>query len=78
MEKKIGIVVVGYNRLWGVQRLIKSLEMAYYDSNVDLIFDLDNSGGLEIEQFANQYQWNHGRKIVRTYPERQGLRRHMM
>ena len=78
MEYKIGIVVVGYNRLGGIKRLVKSLEMARYDSNADLIFDIDNSGRTEIEQFAKQYEWQYGNKIVRTYPERQGLRGHMM
>lgn len=78
MEYKIGIVVVGYNRLNGIKRLVKSLERAHYDSDVDLIFDIDNSGRTEIEQFAKQYEWKHGNVIVRTYPKRQGLRGHMM
>lgn len=75
----IAIVVVGYNRVDSISRLINSLLVAdYKNDNVDLILSIDNSGTDLVENYAKSITWNHGEKIIRTFPERQGLRNHIL
>ena len=31
-----------------------------------------------VEKLANQYEWKYGDKIIRTFPERQGLKKHVL
>lgn len=78
--KSFAIVIVCYNRLSGVKRLLKSLERADYNNRNDitLVFSIDNSGAMEVTDFANSYEWPYGEKIVRTFPERQGLKKHIL
>lgn len=78
---KIGLIIVGYNRLISIKRLLKSLENAVFseeEDEVDLIFDIDHSGSDKIIEFAKAYHWAHGETKLRTYDERLGLRTHMM
>lgn len=73
------IVTVGYNRKKSIERLLNSINNAYYDDDsVDLFISIDNSGSTEVEDYAKQFQWTHGEKKVLTYPERLGLRRHIL
>ena len=78
--KTFAIVVVCYNRLPGVKRLIKSVEKINFAGRKDitLIFSIDNSGTKTVEKFATEYNWEYGEKIVRTFPERQGLKKHIL
>lgn len=77
--ESIAIVVVGYNRISGMLRLLDSLNNAFYqEDSVDLIISLDHSGVAEIVDEAEKYNWNHGKKRVRTFDERQGLRKHIL
>ena len=76
---KLAIVVVGYNRIPGMLRLLDSLnEAEYFGDSVPLIISLDNSGNPEIVRVAEEFVWQHGEKVVRTFPERQGLRKHIL
>lgn len=76
---EIGIIVVGYNRLEGMKRLLESLEDANYAGDKPtLILSIDNSGSHTVEDFAHEYKWPHGDKIVRTFPENQGLKKHIL
>ncbi len=76
---QLAIVAVGYNRPDGLNRLLHSLERASYgDDSVTLIISVDNSGSPETEKAARSFHWTHGEKRVRTFPERQGLRRHIL
>lgn len=78
--KSFAIVLVCYNRLDGLKRLIRSLENADYDNrnDINLIFSIDNSGSPEVEEYARNYDWPHGPKKIRTFPERQGLKNHIL
>ena len=78
--KSFAIVLVCYKRLHGIVRLLKSLEMVDYNGRRDitLIFSVDNSGDNNVVEFANKYNWKYGKKIVRTFPERQGLKNHIL
>ena len=73
------IVAIGYNRVGSMQRLLKSLSKANYGNDqVTLIISIDNSGTGSVEQCAKEFQWKFGEKRVVTYPERQGLRKHIL
>lgn len=78
--KSFAIVLIGYNRLPGLRRLVESLEKVDYDDRKDihLIFSIDNSGKKDVENFANSYNWPFGEKHIRTFPERQGLKKHIL
>jgi len=79
MSSKYAIVIVGYNRLDSLKRVLSSVENADYDEDrVDLVIDLDNPGYNTLVEFANEYQWKYGEKRVKAYPERLGLRAHMI
>lgn len=77
---KPAIVVVGYNRTDSVNRLLKSIGNAKYDSNdVTLIISLDKAKNeADVVSEAEKFQWNYGKKIIRTFPTRQGLRKHIV
>lgn len=74
-----GIVVVGYNRQKGLERLLEALNNAKYQNYSPLlIISLDYSGISEIKETAEKFQWRHGEKIVKCYEKRQGLRAHIL
>ena len=74
------IVVVGYNRPKCLERVLNSIANAVYkEKDIPLVISLDKAvddkGCLKI---ANDFEWKHGKKIVRTFNERQGLRNHIL
>lgn len=74
----IAIVVVAYNRVDSLSRLLNSLNKAIYDESVTLIISVDKSDINDVELFANDYTWPYGDKIVDTHSTNLGLRQHMM
>lgn len=79
MSLKIGIVAVGYNRLNSIRRLLSVLEKCdYKNDEIRLIISLDNSGDNSLPEFAKSYEWSFGPKTVKTFPERLGLRNHIL
>lgn len=80
MKKSFAIVIVCYNRIDGIKRLTQSLEKVDFDgrNDIDLIFSIDNSGSNIVEEFASTYNWKYGEKIVRTFKQRQGLKKHIL
>lgn len=76
---KIAIVVIGYNRLDGLKRLLQSINNAYYLSNdVPLIISIDCSGNKEVYDYVTNYDWKHGQKHVNIQKERLGLKNHIL
>lgn len=76
---KIALVAIGYNRVVDFLRLIVSLQKADYQGDcVDLIMSIDNNGSTEIVDYASSVQWRFGKKKMKTYQERQGLRKHIL
>ena len=59
---------------------MSSLENVDYDGRTDinLIFSIDNSGTNVVENFAKKYNWPYGPKTIRTFNERQGLKKHIL
>lgn len=76
----IALVVVGYNRPDSIEQLLQSLLRAEYENDrVDLIISLDKGQKQqEIVSVAEELKWIHGKKIIRAFPERQGLRSHII
>ena len=77
---KPAIIVVGYNRPHGVKRLLDSIGRAKYnDDDIPLIISIDESNKSdEVERVAQEFNWEHGEKVIRRFPERQGLRKHII
>lgn len=75
---KFGIVVIGYNRVDSIQRLMSSILAAYYSDTVDLVISIDNSGTDTVEKYAESINWPYGEKIIKTFPERMGLKNHVL
>lgn len=76
---RYALVVIGYNRANSICRLLFSLEKAEYGGeDIDLIISIDNSGKEDVFDCAVDFTWTHGKKRIVTYPERQGLRRHIL
>ena len=77
-KEKIAIVVVGYNRLGGISRLLDSINHAYYDiEDVPLVISIDASGNKDLYDYVRQFEWKHGDKIVNIQEERLGLKKHI-
>lgn len=77
--RKYAVITIGYNRPACMQRLLKSLEQANYSGeNVSLIISIDHSTTQDVEKCAEAFAWSHGNKQIITYPERQGLRKHIL
>ncbi len=76
---RLAIVVVGYNRVESISRLLNSVMNAEFGSDiVDLIISIDNSGNDHVENLAKSINWEHGQKRIITFEERQGLRKHIL
>ena len=77
---KPAIVAVGYNRPEGIRRLLESIGNAKYQSNdIPLIVSIDESNRSdEVEKVAREFDWKYGTMEIRRFPERQGLRKHIV
>ncbi|HJV48210.1 MAG TPA: hypothetical protein VJ549_02945 [Geothrix sp.] len=75
----LAIVVIGYNRPHALSRLLDSLDRVAFDGHqVPLIISLDRSGNEEVQRVAEAFAWKHGPKTVRTFPQRLGLKKHVL
>ncbi|MBE6555936.1 MAG: hypothetical protein E7663_06930 [Ruminococcaceae bacterium] len=74
------IVAVGYNRPDAMGRLLNSLQRADYQGDrVDLVVSIDKGERqAEIVEIAERFGWEHGEKTVRAFPQRQGLKSHIL
>ena len=78
--ERIAIVVVAYNRVGSLMRLLDSLTGAYYPEGVDvpLIISVDKSDSPAVEDIAKDYVWEHGDKEVRLHETNLGLKEHVL
>ena len=76
----IAIVAVGYNRPDSMEQLLNTVVKAdYANDKVDLIVSIDKGEKQnEIVKVAEKVEWLFGNKIIRAFPERQGLRKHII
>ena len=80
MIEKIALVVIAYNRVGSLKRLLKSLEKGYYngEENIPLIISVDKSNTDEVERFADEYVWDFGDKKVVKHQQNMGLKQHVL
>ncbi len=78
--KKYAIITVNYNRPNESVRLIHSLlNVDYFGrTDIDLIISIDNSGSSDVLDAVQSIEWPYGKRIIRTFEERQGLKKHIL
>lgn len=77
-KNKITIVVVGYNRLRSIKRLLKSLLDANYPKvDIPLVISIDCSGDEELYEYVRNFDWPFGDKYVLIQEKRLGLKEHI-
>lgn len=75
----VAIVVVGYNRLNALQRLLRSLLAAdYFSEHPPLVISIDCSENEELYRYVREFEWPYGRKYLRIQQERLGLKNHIL
>ncbi len=79
-QKTYAIIAVGYNRPYEMKRLLNSIcDAEMGDLKADLIISLDYSDRQdELKKIATKIEWRYGRKEIRAFPNRQGLRNHIL
>lgn len=78
-KSQTAIVVVGYNRLDSLKRLLSSLEQSQYDGDtIPLIISIDASGNEELYNFVKAYNWIYGPCYVNIQNQRLGLKKHIL
>ncbi len=77
-KEKVAIVVVGFNRLCSLTRLLNSLLRASYPSNdIPLIISIDSSDNEELYSYVNNFKWPYGDKYHIIHQKRLGLKQHI-
>ncbi len=74
----IPIVVVAFNRVSSLKRILASLQKSLYPNPVKLIICIDGGGAEQLIDLATQFEWEHGEKEVICQPENIGLRAHIL
>lgn len=77
-KNKVAVVVIGYNRLNAIKRLLDSLNNAIYPfEDVPLVISIDCSGDEKLYAYVRDFNWLHGEKFVNIQSERLGLKNHI-
>ena len=63
-KSRIAVVVVGYNRINSIKRVLGSLSKAHYSVDVPLVLSIDASGCLPLYEYVKSFEWKHGDKYV--------------
>lgn len=77
---KPAICCLGYNRPDSLKRLLESIGIAVYPcEDITLIISIDecNESG-NVEEVAQKFDWLHGKKIIKRYKKRLGVRKHTL
>lgn len=74
------IVVVAYNRVDSLKRLLKSLAQAEYGSaDIPLIISVDRGeDNIDVVRIAEEFDWEHGSKKVVYQQQNLGLKQHIL
>jgi hypothetical protein len=73
------IVVVAFNRLKSLKRILDSLDKAIYRNPVRLVISIDNNGkNTDVKDAADTFIWKHGDKEVLYRNGHLGLRKHVL
>lgn len=77
-KNDIALVVVGYNRINSIKRLLDSLLRAHYSHDVPLVISIDNSGDEKLYDFVKEFNWPFGPKFINIQSTRLGLKNHIL
>ena len=73
------IVVIAFNRLSSLKKLLSSLDKAdYCDNEVNLIISIDKGENEEIISYSEKFSWNKGKKKIIKHKENLGLKKHVL
>ena len=73
------VILIAFDKPDALQRSFNNLvKVDYLGKKVDLIISIDNSGKDDVELLAKTFKWPFGQKIIRKFPERQGLKKHIL
>ncbi len=72
------IVVPCFNKTRALERLLSSLQRAYYPKDVKIVFSVDYSGNENVLRIAEQYHWPYGEKEIITHETNIGLRANIL
>ncbi|MEL6484270.1 MAG: hypothetical protein AAFP96_05420, partial [Bacteroidota bacterium] len=75
------IVVVAFNRPKSLKRVLKSVQTAFYPSEIEipLIISIDYSPtNKEVLEIAHDFTWKNGAKQVIQHRENLGLKEHIL
>ena len=76
---KIAIVIIAYNRVKSLERLLDTLCQADYGNDkVTLITSIDHSNTDIVEEFADKFIWPFGEKRIKKHAENLGLKKHIL
>jgi len=76
--QKPTIIILAYNRLEPLRRLLTSLAAAYYPvGDINLIISIDKSKDRNIIKEAESFKWMCGKKEIITHPKHLGLVGHV-
>jgi hypothetical protein len=77
-KDKIAIVVVGYNRIESISRLLGSLlDANYKGDDIPLVISIDCSGDKLLYEYVHEFNWVYGNKYVIIQETRLGLKDHI-
>lgn len=75
----VGIVVIAFNRLDSLKRVLNSLSKADYEHfSPTLYISIDKSDVTDVADYARKFNWSFGKKIVIEHPQNLGLRKHVL
>jgi hypothetical protein len=75
---KPAIVVVAYNRVKSLRRLLNSISGARYPSqDIPLVISIDGGATEEVINLASDFQWKYGNKEILTRDNNLGLKEHI-
>ena len=72
------IVVVAYNRIESLKRILGSLLQGEYPENAPLIISIDRGDNQDVLSYAQSFSWPFGEKQVLYQQENLGLKRHIL
>ncbi len=72
------IVVIAYNRLESLKRLLQSIDAAQPPQNTTLVISVDHSDTDTVEDYAQRFCWGYGEKRVIAHQSNLGLRDHVL
>lgn len=72
------IVVVAYNRLQALKRLLNALNDANFNTKISLVISIDGGGSFDVIKYAKSYRWQHGNKKIIQHHKNLGLKNHII